>query len=101
MENGSDVLIFAHSHQEPSSAVLDVLELLKALARNPDEKCVAVIQPGGDKGVDQLFSIGQSEGGAEFGYVSEMEKGCFAEVFDMGLVVEVGVHFNTKIGDNG
>ena len=68
------MLIFSHSHQDPSSAVLYVLELLKALARGPDEKCIAVIQPGGDKGVDQLFSIRQGEGRAEFGYVSEVEE---------------------------
>ena len=37
------------------STVLDVLELFEALARDPDEKCVAVVQPGGDKGVDEVF----------------------------------------------
>ena len=100
MEDGSDVLIFAHPHQDPSCAVLYVLELLKALARGPDEECVAVIQPGGNKGVDQLFSIRQSEGGAEFGYISEVEEGGFAEVFNMGLIVEVGVHFDAQVGDN-
>ena len=100
MEDGSDVLVFAHPHQDPSSAVLYVLELLKALARGPDEECIAVIQPGGDKGVDQLFSIRQSEGGAEFGYVFEMEEGGFTEVFDVGVIVEVGVHFYAKVGDD-
>ena len=29
-----------------------------------------------------------------------MEEGCFAEVFDVGLVVELGVHFNAKVCDN-
>ena len=100
MENGSDVIVFAHPHQDPSCAVLDVLELLKALAWGPDEECVAVIQPGGDKGVDQFFSIRQSEGGAEFGNVSKMEEGSFAEVFDVGVIVEVGVHFDTQVCDN-
>ena len=47
-----NVIILAHPHQDPSSAVLDVLEPLKALARGPDEECVAVVQPGGDKGMD-------------------------------------------------
>ena len=50
---GVDVFIFAHPHQDPGSAVLYVLELLDALARDPDEECIAVIQPGGDKGVDE------------------------------------------------
>ena len=49
-EDGVDVFIFAHPHQDPGSAVLYVLELLDALARDPDEECIAVIQPGGDKG---------------------------------------------------
>ena len=45
VEYGCDVFIFPHSHQDPSSAVLDVLELLDALARDPDEKCVTVVKP--------------------------------------------------------
>ncbi|XP_049431857.1 protein starmaker-like [Epinephelus fuscoguttatus] len=52
---------FSHPHQDPSSVVLDVLELLNALARDPDEECIAIFQPGGDKGVDQLFCICQTE----------------------------------------
>ena len=52
-EDGVDVFIFAHPHQDPGSAVVYVLELLDALARDPDEECIAVIQPGGDKGVDE------------------------------------------------
>ena len=49
------MLSFAHSHQDPSCTILDVLELLKALARDPDEKCIAVVQPGGDEGVDEFL----------------------------------------------
>ena len=56
------MVIFAHPHQDPSSAVLDVLELLDAFVRDPDE-CIAVVQPGGDKGVDQLFGVRQCECG--------------------------------------
>ena len=47
--------------------------------------------------MDQFFSIRQSEGGAEFGNVSKMEEGSFAEVFDVGVIVEVGVHFDTQV----
>ena len=72
MEDRSDVLIFPHPHQDPGSAVLNVLQLLNALARNPDEECVAVVQPGGDKGMNQFFSIRQRECGAEFGNVPEV-----------------------------
>ena len=48
------MFVLPHSLQDPSSAVLDVLQLLDVLARNPNEKCVTVVQPGGDKGVDKL-----------------------------------------------
>ena len=91
------MLIFSHSHQDPRSAVLNVLELLKARARGPDEKSITVIQPGGDKGVDQFFGVGQGEGGAELGYVSEVKEGCFAEVFDVGCIVELRV----RVGGSG
>ena len=56
-ENGCDVVVLSHSHQDPSSTVLNVLQLLDVLAGDPDEKCVAVVKPGGDKGVDKLFGI--------------------------------------------
>ena len=53
------MVIFAHPHQDPSSStVLDVLELVNALARDPDEERITIVQPGGDKGVYQFFSIG-------------------------------------------
>ena len=45
VEYGCDVIVFPHSHQDPSGTVLNMLELLDALARGPDEKCVAVVEP--------------------------------------------------------
>ena len=45
MEYGGDMVVFAPSHQDPSSTILDVLKLLKAFARDPGEKGIAVIQP--------------------------------------------------------
>ncbi|KAK2899314.1 hypothetical protein Q8A73_012443 [Channa argus] len=42
-------------------------ELLKAPAGDFNEKCIVVVQPGGDKGLDQPFSVAEGEGGAEFG----------------------------------
>ena len=78
MEDGCNVVELTHSHQDPSSAVLDVLEPEEALARDPDEKRVTVVQPGGDKGMDKFFSIWEGECGTEFGNVPEVEKGGFA-----------------------
>lgn len=54
-EDGCDVLMFVHSHQDPGSAVLSVLELLNTFARDPDEK--------GEEDVDKLFSLRKGEGG--------------------------------------
>lgn len=45
-EDGCDVLMFVHSHQHPSSTVG---YLLNILSRDPDEKCVVVVQLGGDR----------------------------------------------------
>ena len=59
------MVVFSHPHQDPSSAVLNVLEPLEALTRDPDEECIAIVQPGGDEGVDEFLSIWQGEGGAE------------------------------------
>lgn len=49
-EDGSNMVMFVHSHQEPSCRV--ILEPLRVLARSPNEKCVAIVQSGGDRGVD-------------------------------------------------
>lgn len=45
------MLIFAQSHQDPGCRALDVLKPLQAHAGDPDEKCVTVVQSGGDKGM--------------------------------------------------
>ena len=42
-EDGGDVVEFAHPHQDPGSAVLDVLQFLDIPARDPDEECIAVV----------------------------------------------------------
>ena len=49
LEDGGYVLIFSDSPQDPGSAVLNVLQLLDALARNPGEESVAVVQSRRDK----------------------------------------------------
>ena len=74
MKYGGDVFEFPHSHQDPSSAVLNDLELLEALARDPDEKCITVVKPLGDKGVDEFFSVWQGECGTESGNVSKVKE---------------------------
>lgn len=69
--------------QDPGSTVLNMLKLLKTSARDPDEERITVVQPGGDKGVDQLLSIAEGKGGAEFSNVSQMKVSSFGEMLDM------------------
>jgi hypothetical protein len=37
-------VMFLHSHQDPDSAVLDVVGLLETPARDHNEECVIVVQ---------------------------------------------------------
>lgn len=45
MKDGGDVLMFTHPHNDPVSAILNILKSLEALARYPNEECITVIQP--------------------------------------------------------
>ncbi|XP_038160711.1 GDNF family receptor alpha-2-like, partial [Cyprinodon tularosa] len=57
---------------DPSCRVLNVLKPLQTLFRDPNEKCVAIVQSGGDKGMDQLLGVWEGENGTEFGDVTEV-----------------------------
>ena len=67
--------MLAHPHQDPSCTVLDILQFLEAFARDPNEECIAVVQPEETKAWTS-FSC-KSECGTEFGNVSEVKKGGF------------------------
>ena len=45
--------------------------------------------------MDKFFGIREGECGTESCYISEVEKLGFAEVFDVGVKGQVGVHFDT------
>ena len=83
------MVIFAPPRQDPGSAVLNMLELLQASARDPDEEGITVVQPGGDKGMDQPLSIRFGEERAEFGNVFKVEEGNLTEVADVGVQCEI------------
>ena len=97
-EDGCDVLVLPHPHQDPGSTILDVLQTLDVLSGDPDEECVAVVQPGGDKGVDKFFGIGESEYGAEFCNVPEEEEGGFAKMLNVGHKGQ-RVHSDNEVSD--
>ena len=62
----------SHPHQDPSSAVLYILEPLEALARDPDEECITIVQPGGDKGMNKPLCSCSGEHSTDFGDVPKM-----------------------------
>ena len=47
----------------------------------------------------RFFGIGESEYGAEFCNVSEVEEGGFAKTFNLGLKGQVRIHSDTKVTD--
>ncbi len=98
-KDGSDMIIFAHPHQDPSSTVLNVLQLLEAFARDADEERITIVQPGGDKGVDKLFCISKSEHRAKFCDVPQVEKRGLTQMFDVILKGQMRVHFNAQVGE--
>lgn len=63
--------MFTPPHQEAGSTILYILEPLKPLARDPNEKGIAVTEPGGDKGIDRLFCILEGEKGTGLGNISQ------------------------------
>ncbi|XDV12961.1 hypothetical protein PO909_001499 [Leuciscus waleckii] len=86
-------LRFAFDGRDPGSAVLNILELLKAPSRNPDEECITVVQPGGDKSMDELLCSRKGKGGAQFGNIAEVKECSFADGGDMTIEGKVGVKF--------
>ena len=44
-EGGSDAVVLTHPRQDPSSAILDILKLLKVFTRDPNKESITVVQP--------------------------------------------------------
>lgn len=59
----------------------------------------AIVESGGQKGVDQSFSSGGGEDEAEEGIVFEGEQGCLGDVTDVGSEGEGGVKDESKVFD--
>lgn len=97
VEDGGDVLMFTHPHQDPGSAVLNILEPLKTLVRDPDEECITVVQPGGDKGMDELLCSRTGQKWPEFGNVTEVKEGSFADMGDVIVKAKMGVKSDSQI----
>ena len=72
---------------------------MEASAGDPDEKCVVVVQSGGDKGVDKLLSLRESESGTEFYSVSEVVKSGLGVVLEVRLTGQLRVKSHTPVGE--
>lgn len=65
--HGGNMIMFTSPRQDPGSAFLNVLELLDAPAQSSDEEGITIVQLGGD--MEQLLSITEGDGRAEFGNI--------------------------------
>lgn len=54
------MVIFAHPHEDPGSTDLRILNPMNALARDPDEESIEIMEPQGGKGMNQ-FSARRSK----------------------------------------
>ena len=61
LKHGGDVVTGAGVGEEASRRVLDVLELVDELGGRAVKDAVAVVEAGGDKGVNQSFSSSEGE----------------------------------------
>jgi len=55
------------------------------------EDAVAIIQSGGDEGMNECFCSGGGESGSEVSNVTEVEERYFCDVFDVGFEGESGI----------
>ena len=73
-ESGGDVLPGLGAGEDPSSRVLHILEPIQGFGREPGQDSIAVVQAGGDEGMDEGLSHRFRERGPESGDVFEMVK---------------------------
>lgn len=88
--------MLTHPHQDPGSTVLNILEPLEALARDPDEECVTIVQPGGDKGMDELL-CSRSEGRwPESGDITQEKEGSLSNIIDVIVKAKRGSNLDSS-----
>lgn len=97
VNNGGDVLVFTYLHQDLGSTVLNILEPLKALFRDPDAECITILQPGGDKGMDEHLSSRMVERLPELSNMTVVKEGSLANVLDVIVKAKIGVKPDSQI----
>ena len=100
-EDRCDVFSGAGTSEEACSWVLDILKFFEDFVGGAVEKTIAVVKPGWNESVDECRSSGSWQVGAEAGDVSEVEKGSFGNMVNMGEEGESGVQDNSKVTDFG
>lgn len=97
VKNGSDVIAGPGVGKEAGSRVLDQLESMEGLGGDASEKGVAIVEAGGDEGVDEGFGSRGREAVSDFGDAAEVEVGGLDYGADMGIKGEGGVQDNAEI----
>ncbi|XP_056468125.1 uncharacterized protein LOC130406521 [Gadus chalcogrammus] len=72
-------------HTATSETRCNFLSLIHAHCRDPNEECIAVVQPGGDKGMNELLCISQG------GWNNNLTAGEFQGIFHKLIMYRCGV----------
>lgn len=71
LEGWGGMFRFMYPYQDPGSAVLNILEHLEALDKDPNKECITVVQHGGEKAWPSFIAVGRERDGD-----GEREKSC-------------------------
>lgn len=76
-------VVYKLSSNSILAADLKELKFLVAFSEDPIEQGIAVVEPGGDKGLKDFLCISEGEEGMELGDALEMENAGFEQMFDV------------------
>ena len=85
VENGSDVFTGPGVGKEAGSRVLDQLESMEGMRGDASEEGVAIVEKGGNEGVDEGFGSRGREAVSDFGDAVEVEVGGLGNGADVGI----------------
>ena len=100
-EDGRDVFSGGGVGEQSGGGVLNILQFLRNRGGETIQDAIAVVESGGDEGVNKCFSGWEGESGSKTCYVPEVEEGCFGDVVYVFFEGECGVHVDAKVSDQG
>ena len=77
------------------------MEFFEDLGGDAIEEAIAVVESGGDEGVNEGLGSSVREHGAEAGNVTEVKEGSFCDLVDVGQEREGRVKEDSKVADLG